>query len=197
MHYCACDTVFWARTRALNRSLRSLSLRRSGTLPIGRLPEPLRSRRPRRANDYVRWLGTPRHHCAVSPVAGSRFGGPCRSHRSRAGPACAHLPQGEARYGFRCTESSCPGLAGGRGEPLRGRSRQRGRPRFACRKSECRGRARQRSYWRSSALAISHASFMASPTPLSVKRVTAPVARLRAYPRRAPFTFRSPPSALE
>lgn len=112
MHYCACDAVFWARSRALNRSLRSLSLRGSGMLPIGRLPEPLRSRRPRPANDSARWLGIPRHHCAVSRAAGSRSGGPCCSHRSHPGqPALAS--SGEARYGFRCTESSCPGLAGG------------------------------------------------------------------------------------
>lgn len=43
----------------------SLSLRGSGTLPMGRLPNPHRSRRPRPANGCIRWLGIPRHHFAV------------------------------------------------------------------------------------------------------------------------------------
>ena len=49
-----------------------LSLRGSETLPIGRLPEPLRSRRPRPANGSIRWLPD----VAIIP--------PCRASRALA-----------------------------------------------------------------------------------------------------------------
>lgn len=62
---------------------------------------------------------------------------------------------------------------------------------------KCETYARRCQRSRSCSFTSCHARRMASPMPRRVNLVTAPVARLRAKPSRAPFTFRSPSSALE
>lgn len=94
----------------------SLSLHTVETLPRGRLPTALRSRRRRSANVSIRRLPE------VSTIP------PCRAPsalapgvqtlpQGRLRKPSAHHPDGLARYGFRCTESSCRPLGRG-GEPL-------------------------------------------------------------------------------
>lgn len=94
----------------------------------------LRSRRPRPPNGCARWLPEVAIAPPWSPGGASRAGSPSavvrRSPGSRllgVGSTVAHLPglalprqpvrSVHARYGFRCTESSCPPAAGRRTAP--------------------------------------------------------------------------------
>lgn len=96
---------------------------RRGDAPRGRLPTPLRSRRRRPANGCIGWLP---EVSTISPrrapsalAAGSRT-----LPQGRLRKPSAHHPDGLARYGFRCTESSCRPFGRG-GAPLeRARSRR-------------------------------------------------------------------------
>lgn len=71
----------------------SLSLRGRETLPRGRLPRPLRSRRRRPASGCIRSLAHGRDHSAASRAAGSRSGLPNAPSGSPSGALRSQVPR--------------------------------------------------------------------------------------------------------